>query len=84
MLGTRTSLLLATALLASASAPGNVSLNLPEPRKGRSPRNLEGEYLGQEPEEVKQWNAAVDARKAAKRERQQIRAAQTSASRPKK
>lgn len=79
MLGTRTSLMAALAL-AATSMPGTTRSGRP----GRAPRNLEGEYLGQEPKEIKEWNAAVDARKAAKRERQQLRAAQTSASRPKK
>lgn len=49
----------------------------PPRRAGKQPRKLEGEYLGQQSQEIKDWNAAVEAKKAAKRERKQIRDAQS-------
>ena len=77
MRSTTSSLLAAAALMALAAAPALPQETAPPRRAGKQPRKLEGEYLGQQSQEIKDWNAAVEAKKAAKRERKQIREAQS-------
>lgn len=70
--------LLALAALAGLQSMPDVPQEMPTPRRsGKQPRKLEGEYLDQQSQEIKDWNAAVKAKKAAKRERKQAREPQS-------